>query len=151
MAAKPHSRRGQVAIGFLVMVAGLGAAATAVSQLLSPPDKTVLDPVIGVIAGFAFVFGGAILVVPERRARNRALLGALMISAIALLFDWVAFGPGEHHVKSLGKHAVGSQLREMSRQILLASGAVLFNLMALWAWIRARRSAWTRSGKARAA
>jgi len=144
MGAKPLSRRGQVTVGLLVIALGFGVAAIAAIHLIMPPGKAVLDPVVVLIAGFAFAFGGAILVVPERRGRTRASFGALMITSVALLFDWVAFGPGEHHAKGGVAH-----LREMSRHVLLASGAVLFNLMALWAWFRARRMPRNRSIKSK--
>jgi len=144
MGAKPLSRRGQVTVGLLVIALGFGVAAIATIHLVMPPGKAVLDPVVVLISGFAFAFGGAILVVPERRGRTRASFGALMITSVALLFDWVAFGPGEHHAKGGVAH-----LREMSRHILLASGAVLFNLMALWAWFRARRMPRNRSIKSK--
>jgi len=140
------SRRGQVTVGLLVIALGLGVAAIAVMHLLSPPSKAVLDPIVVLIAGFAFAFGGAILLFPERRGRTRASFGALMITSVAILFDWVAFGPGEHHAKGGVAH-----LREMSRHVLLASGAVLFNLMALWAWFRARRMPRNRSIKSKSA
>jgi hypothetical protein len=138
------SRPGQVAIGIIVIAAGLCVAALAAGHLVSPPEKAVLDPLVGLGAGFAFVFGGAITVVPERRGRARAWFAALMLTAIALLFDWVAFGPGEHHARG----GAGPQLREMSRQALFASGAVLFDLMALWAWFRTRRAVWKKPAKA---
>jgi hypothetical protein len=146
MAAKP-TRRSQVTAGLLAITMGLGVAALAAAQLVIPPDKPVLDPVVGSAGGLAFAFMGAILLAPERRGRMKASFGALMITFIALLFDWVAFGPGERHSAAVG-HGYGSQMREMSRHLLLASGAVLFNLMALWAWIRARRGAWKKPRKA---
>src|SRR5262249_60404109 len=99
-----------------------------------------LGPVVGLFAGSVLVFMGAILVAPERRSGLRAWIGALMITSIALLFDWVAFGPGERPV-STGLSNASAHARahfwEVPGRVLLLSGAVLFNLMALWAWMRA--------------
>src|SRR5262249_52504474 len=138
-AAKPLSRRGQFTVGVLTVAVGLCVVALAANFVGKPAGR--FDPVVGMIAGLAFAFSGAILVVPERQGRTRAWLGALMVSAIALLFDWLAFGPGEHHEAApLGNGAaVRLHFWQVPGRLLLASGALLFNLMALWAWLRAKR------------
>jgi hypothetical protein len=119
MAAKPLSRRGQFTVGILVVAAGLCVAAIAASFVGRPAGR--FDPVVALITGLALALAGVILVVPERDARTRAWFGALMITAIAVLFDWILFGLA-------------------ARQAVAAlPGAALFNLMALWAWFRARR------------
>jgi hypothetical protein len=146
MATKSPSRRRQIAAGLLAMAAGLGVAALAANHLGKPTGR--LDPVVGLIAGFAFAFAGAILVAPERRKGLRAWSGALMITFIALLLDWIALGPGEHHVASGLSNAntgVRTHFWEVPGRVLLFSGAVLFNLMALWAWLRAL---WGKAAKA---
>ena len=146
MKAKSPARRTQVAAGLLAIAAGLGLAAFAASHLGRPAGR--LDPVVGVITGFAFAFAGAILVVPERRKRLRAWIGALMITCIALLFDWVAFTPGERRITngiSNSNLGVRAHFWEVPARVLMVSGAVLFNLMALWAWLRAW---WRRSARA---
>jgi len=142
MAAKKPSRRAQVASGLLVLAGGLGVATLAAGHLFSQPGR--LDPVVGVIGGMILVLVGAILVVPERNKALRAWFGALMVTSIALLFDWLAFGPGERHVAAIGSNS-GLGLRthfwEVPGRVMMASGAVLFNLMALWAWFRTRKRA----------
>jgi hypothetical protein len=138
MAAKSPSRRTQVAVGLLAVAVGLGAAALAASHFGKPAGR--LDPVVGVIAGFAFAFAGAILVVPERRRKLRSWIGALMITSVALLFNWVAFVPGDHSGASAipnGNHSARTHFWQVPGRVLLLSGAALFNLMALWAWLRA--------------
>src|SRR5262245_19047911 len=147
MAARPLARGAQLIVGLLVIALGFVLAAVSVLHFATPPGKSVLDPFVGLTGGLALVFLGAILIVPERQGRTRAWLGASMITCIALMFDWVAFGPGERHAEAVvtnGHAKTGAQLREMSRQVLMVSGAVLFNLLALYAWFRARRSAWKR-------
>jgi hypothetical protein len=129
MASKTQSRRGQTAGGLLALAAGVGVAANAASHLGQPIGK--LDPVILMIAGFALAFVGLILFAPERNRRLKAWLGALMITAIALLLDWLVFG----HLAGGG--AAHTHFWEVPGRVLLACGALLFSLMAAWAWMRA--------------
>jgi hypothetical protein len=110
-------------------VAGVGVAANAASHLGQPMGK--LDPVILMIAGFALALVGLILFAPERNRRLMAWLGALMITAIALLLDWLVLG----HLTGGG--AARTHFWEVPGRVMLASGALLFSLMALWAWMRA--------------
>jgi hypothetical protein len=149
MAAKRTTRRGQVTVGLLLIAAGLGVGAIAASQFGKPAGRIPVDAVAALITALGVVCAGATVAAPERRAGVRAWTGALMVTSIALLFDWVAFGPGERHLTSgspSANAAVGPhQLREMSVRLLFAIGAVLFNLMALWAWMRAL---WRRTAKA---
>lgn len=137
MASKAQSRRSQIAAGFLVMAAGCGLAFLAATHL----DKSLgrLDPVVLLIAGSVLVLMGAILVVPERSGKIKAWIGALMITSIALLFDWLAFGPGERSAASViaGTSPARAHFWEVPGRVLLVSGALLFDLMALWAWMRA--------------
>src|SRR5437879_13773703 len=49
--------------------------------------------------GMAFAFGGALFALPGSFVRARALTAALMITALALSADWVAFGPGDEGVR----------------------------------------------------
>ena len=140
MAAKRPSRRTQVAAGLLVMVVGLGIAAVAAGHIGKPPAKLAFDAVAVLIAGLGLLFTGAILVLPERHAGSRTLMGALMITSIALLFDWVAFGPGERRFTGSIPNAnmnVRSHFWDVPGHVLFVSGALLFDLMALWAWMRA--------------
>src|SRR5690242_5106627 len=127
MAAKSLSRRRQIATGLLLAAAGFALAALAASHLGGSPGR--LDPVVGLIGGAALVFLGAILVAPERRRRVRAWGGALMITSIALLFDWLVLGHAPPGARTHFWEAPG--------KVLLASGALLFSLMAMWAWMRA--------------
>jgi hypothetical protein len=150
MATKALFRRRQIMAGFVVIAVSLGVAAVAAMRLATSPEWHAPNAVAALIAGLALAFAGAILVVPERRQRTRASFGALMITFIALLVDWVAFGPGERSVTTALSGSVGVRPHfwEIPGRILLVSGATLLNLMALWAWIRARRAPRKRTAKA---
>jgi hypothetical protein len=144
MAAKKPSRRQQVAAGLLGIMLGLCIAAVAVIHISRPGFR--LDPVVGVVGGIAFALVGAVLLAPEGKKKLRAWFGALMVTSIAILFDWLAFGPGEHHVASnLSNSNLGVRVHfwEAPGRVMLASGAVLFTLMAAWAWTR--RTLWKRA------
>jgi hypothetical protein len=149
MAAKGTARRRQVTVGLLLIAAGLGVGAIAASQFGKPAGKLPVDAVAALITALGLVFSGATVAAPERRVGVKAWTGALMVTSIALLFDWVAFGSGERHFTSASPSAnaaVGPhQVREMSLRLLFSIGAVLFNFMALWAWMRAL---WRRTAKA---
>jgi len=127
MASKAQSRRSQIAGGLIALAAGVGLAANAAGQLGQPMGK--LDPVVLIIAGSALAFVGLILFAPERNRRLKAWLGALMITSIAFLLDWLAYG-------HLAGGAARTHFWEVPGRLLLASGALLFSVMALWAWFR---------------
>jgi hypothetical protein len=140
MAAKPLSRRGQFTVGVLVAAIGLCVAVLAASQVGKVAGR--LDPVVAFIIGLTLAFCGAVLVAPERDGRMRAWFGALMVTCVALLFDWVALGLGESRGAAAAfsvNASARSHFWQVPGQVLLVSGAILFNLMALWAWFRARR------------
>lgn len=139
MAAKPLSRRGQFTVGVLVAAMGL-AVATLAASTIGRPGR--FDPVVVFIAGLTFAFAGAILVVPEHDGRMRAWFGAFMVTCVALLLDWVALGLGGTR-EAAAAVSVNANTRthfwQVPGQVMLLIGAMLFNLMALWAWFRARR------------
>jgi hypothetical protein len=139
MAAKPLSRRGQFTVGVLVAAIGLFVAAFSASYIGNSSGR--FDPVVAMIAGLMLSFAGAILVAPEREGKMRAWFGAAMVTCLALLLDWVAFGMSETHASAMV--SVNASARphfwQVPGRVLLVIGAMLFNLMALWAWFRAKR------------
>ena len=137
MAAKPLSRRGQFTVGVLTATIGLCIATLAASYVGKPGR---LDPVVVFIAGLTLAFAGAILVAPEKEGRVRAWFGAFMVTCVALLLDWVALGLGDVQAAAASVNASArSHFWQVPGRVLLVIGAMLFNLMALWAWLRARR------------
>ena len=146
MPVKKPSRRSQVAAGLLGIALGLAIVAAAVDHISQPGVR--LDPVAGVTGGIAFAFVGAVLIAPERNKKLRAWFGALMVTALAILFDWLAFGPGEHHAAAAISNSnlgVRTHFWEAPGRVMLTSGAVLFTVMALWAWTR--RTLWKRTAR----
>ena len=65
-----------------------------------------------------------------------------MVTCVALLLDWVALGlggPREATAAVSVNASTRSHFWQVPGQLMLLIGAMLFNLMALWAWFRARR------------
>ena len=124
----------RIAIGIAVCAIGLGVVAFGVHELGPKPDKFAAGEFAALPVGMTFAFVGALLALPRSAVRTRALIGALMISALALTADWIAFGPGGLSITgNLGKPLQASL---MISRILFRVAAVLVDLMALWAWVR---------------
>ena len=133
--AKKRLRPGlRIAIGIAVCAVGLGVVALGVHQLGPKADKLAAGEFAALPVGMTFAFVGALLALPRSVVRTRALIGALMISALALTADWIAFGPGGPSITgNLGRPL---QTSLMISRILFRVMAVLVDLMALWAWVR---------------
>ncbi len=124
----------RIAIGIAVCAIGLGVVAFGVHELGPKPDKFAAGEFAALPVGMTFAFVGALLALPRSVVRTRALIGALMISALALTADWIAFGPGGPSITgNLGRPL---QTSLMISRILFRVMAVLVDLMALWAWVR---------------
>ena len=134
LAKKPLRPGLRIAIGIAVCAIGLGVVALGVHELGPKPDKFAAGEFAALPVGMTLAFIGALLALPLSAVRTRALIGALMISALALTADWIAFGPGGPSITgNLGKPLQASLV--ISR-ILFRVAAVLVDLMALWAWVR---------------
>jgi len=88
-------------------------------------------------AGAAFVFAGLSLLLPESLSRPRGLLGALSVTAIAILFDWIAFGRVQGGWRLMLDALVNSlALRQNAAHDVVVLFAVLLTLLSLWTWTR---------------
>ncbi len=124
----------RIAIGIAVCAIGLGVVALGVHELGPKVDKFAAGEFAALPVGMTFAFVGALLALPRSVVRTRALIGALMISALALTADWIAFGPGGPSITGNLGRALQASL--MISRILFRVAAVLADLMALWAWVR---------------
>jgi hypothetical protein len=134
--ARPQLPPGaRIAVGLVVLAAGIGVFALGLIQ----------NPV-GVPAGLTFVFAGALVLVPESLARLRLPLGALMITCLAAMFGWVAFGPGVRHFTGsfgVGSAAVSWTGGEIAGRAFFGLFAALFGAGAIGLWIKLLRGAWS--------
>jgi hypothetical protein len=124
----------RIAIGIAVCAMGMSVVVLSVYQLALKANKFAAGEFAALPVGMTVAFVGALLALPLSAVRTRALIGALMISALALTADWIAFGPGGPSITgNLGKPL---QTSLMISRILFRVAAVLADLMALWAWVR---------------
>jgi len=129
----------RVAIGLAVIAMGIGIVALGVDSLANKADKFAAGEFAALPVGMVFAFGGALLALPGSFARIRALMAALMITALAVTVDWIAFGPGESSLTSgfsLNTARGPLQAGHMLGRVLFIVAAVLADLLALWAWVR---------------
>jgi len=143
VAEKNVSPAKRVAIGIAVCAMGLGAVALGVYQLGPKANRLAAWEFAALPVGMAFAFGGAFVALPLKFVRARALIAALMVTALALTADWIAFGPGDSSLRrgfSLNNVRGPVQTSQMLGRLLFGVGAVLADLLALWAWVRFLRT-----------
>jgi hypothetical protein len=143
VAEKSASPGKRVAIGIAVCAVGVGVVALGVYQLGPKANVFAAWEFAALPVGMAFAFGGAFLALPRSFVRTRALIAALMVTALALTADWIAFGPGDSGVRrgfSLTNVRGPLQTSQMLGRLLFGVGAVLADLLALWAWVQFLRT-----------
>jgi len=143
VAEKSLSPGKRVAIGIVVCAVGVGVVALGVYQLGPKANVFAAWEFAALPVGMAFAFGGAFLALPRSFVRTRALIAALMVTALALTADWIAFGPGDSGVRrgfSLNNVRGPLQTSQMLGRLLFGVGAVLADLLALWAWVQFLRT-----------
>jgi len=143
VAEKSASSGKRVAIGIAVCAVGVGVVALGVYQLGPKANVFAAWEFAALPVGMAFAFGGAFLALPRSFVRTRALIAALMVTALALTADWIAFGPGDSGVRrgfSLNNVRGPLQTSQMLGRLLFGVGAVLADLLALWAWVQFLRT-----------
>ena len=139
MAEKNVSPAKRVAIGIAVCAMGVSVVALCVYQLGPKANVLAAWEFAALPVGMAFAFGGAFVALPLKFVRARALIAALMVTALALTADWIAFGPGDSSLRrgfSLNNVRGPVQTSQMLGRLLFGVGAVLADLLALWAWVR---------------
>ena len=123
-------------IGFAFAVAGLPPLAIALGWLIVPSENLPVPLWAMGCGGAALEFAGLALLMPESLSRPRGLLAALSITALATLFDWIAFG----HVQGGWRLMLASLMNSLALRAnavhnVVVLFAVLLTLLALWGWI----------------
>ncbi|HZD21485.1 MAG TPA: hypothetical protein VE325_12505 [Burkholderiales bacterium] len=134
MSALPAGPR--LAIGLALTAVGVALAAFGAAGALHAGASM---QVVALPAGLAFVFGGGLVLVPDRLAALRLTLGALMVSSLALVFDWVAFAPGERQFTgslAAGGAALSSPVGETAGRVFFGLFALAFDIAAIGLWLR---------------
>jgi hypothetical protein len=126
-------------VGFAALIAGLFPLAIALGWFVIPPSRLHAPTWIVGVGGAFFILCGLAILVPERFARMRGFLASLAVSALAVVFNWVAFGPGERKFSatlSLGTFVTAAPSSENAGRAVFGLFAVLVGLLALWGWVR---------------
>jgi hypothetical protein len=123
-------------IGFAFVVAGLPPMAIALGWLIVPSEDLPVPLWAMGCGGAALDLAGLALLTPESLSRPRGLLAALSITALATLFDWIAFG----HVRGGWRLMLESLMNSLALRAnavhnVVVLFAVLLTLLALWSWI----------------
>ena len=130
------SRSINKSIGFAFIVAGLPPLALALGWLSAPSENLPIPLWAMGCGGAALDFAGLALLIPDSLSRPRGLLAALSITALATLFDWMAFGRlygGWRFMLDSLMNALA--LRQNAAHDVVVLFAVLLTLLALWSWI----------------
>jgi hypothetical protein len=94
------------------------------------------------LAALCFVFLCTSAFLPPRMRKLQILLATLAVTSLAVLFDWIAFGPGERQftmATGVGRMSATSTASDWVGRAFFAFFAVLFDVAALGLWIRLMR------------
>lgn len=127
--------RVRLAIGAVLAVGGLIMTVAGFRQLLLVAHPLQSSEMAGVLMGFLILFAGVSISLPPVAGVRQYLFGALAITCMALLFDWVAFVPGsrEFHSGSSSLHR-GASVNSTVGRAAFGVFAVFCDLFAFYAW-----------------
>ncbi len=147
--------RGTVIIGFLALLAGLYGLLVAIGFI--PPEAVGLraPPWTAAVAGGVFGLAGAVILLmgmAEREGRSgtwtemlfsgRGWAAAAIITLMAIMGGWIAFGPGEREFEggfSLLFLTIEGLSPEFQGRCIFGIGTILAGLIAAYAWVDAVR------------
>jgi hypothetical protein len=122
-------------MGFAFVVAGLPPLAIALGWLIVPAENFPVPLWTMGCGGAVLELGGLTLLIPESLSRLRGLVAALSITALATLFDWIAFGHFQGGWRLMLESLMNSlALRHNAAHNIVVLFAVLLTLLAMFAW-----------------
>jgi len=135
-----YSPRVRLVIGAALGVGGLVMTVAGFRQLLFVAHPLQSSEVAGVLMGLLILFAGVSISMPPIAGVRQYLFGALAITCMALLFDWVAFvpGPRDFHTGASAIHRGGSVNSTFGR-VVFGIFAVFCDLFAFYAWRKTLR------------
>ena len=134
-------------IGFAFVVAGLPPLAIALGWLIVPAEDFPIPLWTMGCGGAALDFAGLALLTPESLSRARGLLAALSITALATLFDWIAFGQVQGGWRFMLDTLMNSlALKQNAAHNVVVLFAVLLTLLALFGWTQWLRNITEKNG-----
>jgi hypothetical protein len=136
-AASASSPVGRIALGMLSGACGLVPLALGGYAALHADHALTSADLIFVPAALIFVLGGTLLALPPRDDAAHRILATLLVTAFAMTFDWIAFGPGERRFDggfAVGFLGVGFAPGEALGRALFGVVAVVLSLGAAAMW-----------------
>jgi hypothetical protein len=136
-------RAGRRVLGSLLTVGGLALAGFGLATATASPAAAIEARVLGGCVGVMLAASGVIIAqwVAEG-SRNHDALGALVVTAMAVMSGWVAFFGEASRFSggvSVGGVAVGTGGGVGAARIAFGLAAGLMGLVALWGWKRVLR------------
>jgi hypothetical protein len=130
-----YSPRVRLVIGAALGVGGLIMTVAGLRQLLLVVHPLQSSEMAGVLMGLLILFAGVSISLPPVGGARQYIFGALAVTCMALLFDWVAFVPGarDFHAGASSIHRGGSVNSTVGR-VAFGLFAVLLDLFAFYAW-----------------
>jgi len=126
-------QRGGPLLGSLFAVPGLAMMASALYGVAHDAPFTA-DVLMGMSIALMFVFAGISVGLPPSYRKWRNVLAALVVTCLAVTFDWVAFGPGERHFTgSIG--GIGFIPGETMGRVMFGIFAVVIDICAVAMWV----------------
>ncbi len=102
---------------------------------------------MAVLFGLVFVFPGVLICLPPQYTKAKNLLGALSVTGLAIIFDWVAFGPGERQFSgSIG--GAGFVPGEVMGRVAFGIFAIILDICVVTMWIAQCRQMFGTGGAA---
>jgi hypothetical protein len=154
MSASPSNEPASLPLlGKFLFVAAFGTAGLALLAVafgwIHPLAQSMEAPrwVLGA-AGIMFLAGGFIPMTIRRgsNAWQSRLVGAVVLLALAAIFNWIAFGPGPRHFTSTitfgGSSGQRAAMGDTSGRMIFGIIAVLIDLLVIAVavrWMRARK------------
>ena len=134
-------------IGFAFLAAALPPLAIALGWLFVAAENFPIPLWTMGCGGAALAFAGLALLMPESLHAPRGLLAALSLTALAALFDWIAFGHLSGGWRFMLKTLMNTlALRQNAAHNVVVLFAVLLTLLALVAWTQWLRALTAREG-----
>jgi hypothetical protein len=130
-----YSARVRLVVGATLGIGGLIMTVAGFRQLLLVAHPLQSSEMAGALMGLLILFAGVSISMPPVAGVRQYLFGALAITCMAVLFDWVAFvpGPRDFHAGASAIHRGGSVSSTLGR-VAFGIFAVFCDLFALYAW-----------------
>jgi predicted permease len=129
------------ALGTVLVIAGLACAVAGFRSVLHAVHPITDDAMSELLLGLCVLcFGAAIFGSPAVANVRQQILGALAITSMALLFDWIAFVPGPRAFRAGASAAhPGGPVSSSVGRVAFGVGAVFMDLFVIYAWYAAMR------------